>query len=55
MSAISCVASRVFTRLSPSPPSGRVSMSKVMFGFFLVNAAASASAGFVPPSLLPTR
>ena len=54
-SVISPVASRVLTMLSPSPPCGRVSTLTVMFGFFAVNAFATALAGVSVCSELSTR
>src|SRR5689334_15176820 len=54
MSFISPVARRVLTRLSPSPPCGRVSILIVTFGFLAWKAAASALAGVSVCSELST-
>src|SRR3954447_22969510 len=53
MSFISPVARRVLTRLSPSPPCGRVSLLIVTFGFLAWNALARALAGSSVGSELP--
>src|SRR4051794_35815863 len=55
MSAIDCVDSCVLTRLSPSPPCGRVCILILMVGFLASNALISASVGLTDPSLLSTR
>lgn len=54
-SAMSPVASRVFTRLSPSEPPGRVSCLIVMFGLAAVKASITAFALATSASSAPVR